>query len=302
MANDLKKHIKYLLDNSHYVMPIPTSVDSCIPKIKEIKAVVLDIYGTMLISSSGDVEKTDLKTSALLKAIYYGNYIIKETINSENLDYILWYYKKTIVKHQNIKKNKETLYPEVDIKAVWNEVIELFVDRKVLIKKHDSSLEKFVVTFEIYSNPVCPMPHLLETITFFKEKQIPLGIVSNAQFYTPYILNYFLKNTLTEDNVEPFDKDICVFSYKHKKGKPDTYLYKLLLPVFLKKYNIKPHEILFVGNDMLKDVYAAQKTGMKTALFAGDKRSLRLREEESLNIKPDIIITDLFQLTKINII
>ena len=29
----------------------------------------------------------------------------------------------------------------------------------------------------------------------------------------------------------------------------------------------------------LKDVYTAKKAGLRTALFAGDNRSLRLREE-----------------------
>ena len=55
---------------------------------------------------------------------------------------------------------------------------------------------------------------------------------------------------------------------------------------------------MFIGNDMLKDIYAAKKAGFKTALFAGDQRSLRLRENkaEVKNVYPDIIITDLRQL------
>ena len=55
---------------------------------------------------------------------------------------------------------------------------------------------------------------------------------------------------------------------------------------------------LYLGNDMLNDIYPAQKVGFKTALFAGDARSLRLREDDPgcKNLSPDIIITDLIQL------
>ena len=55
---------------------------------------------------------------------------------------------------------------------------------------------------------------------------------------------------------------------------------------------------LYIGNDMLNDVAPAQKVGFKTALFAGDARSLRLRRNhpQCKNLSADIVITDLMQL------
>jgi putative hydrolase of the HAD superfamily len=52
---------------------------------------------------------------------------------------------------------------------------------------------------------------------------------------------------------------------------------------------------------MLNDVYCANKAGCQTILFAGDKRSLRMREndERCLAIKPDAVITSLAQLSEI---
>ena len=49
---------------------------------------------------------------------------------------------------------------------------------------------------------------------------------------------------------------------------------------------------------MLKDVYPANHFGMKTALFAGDKRSLKWREDDERckDLLPDLIITSLSQL------
>ena len=66
----------------------------------------------------------------------------------------------------------------------------------------------------------------------------------------------------------------------------------------LGKLGISPAEAVFIGNDMLKDIMPASVTGYKTALFAGDKRSLRLRKDHDAcsNIKPDVIVTNLLDL------
>ena len=66
----------------------------------------------------------------------------------------------------------------------------------------------------------------------------------------------------------------------------------------LEKMGVSAHSVLYVGNDMLNDIYPAKKTGFKTALFAGDARSLRLREKnpKCKDLSADIIITDLIQI------
>jgi putative hydrolase of the HAD superfamily len=52
---------------------------------------------------------------------------------------------------------------------------------------------------------------------------------------------------------------------------------------------------------MLNDILPAQTTGFRTALFAGDKRSLRLRRDNPRcsNLKPDMVLTDLVQLVEL---
>ncbi|MDZ7774545.1 MAG: HAD hydrolase-like protein [Bacteroidales bacterium] len=79
---------------------------------------------------------------------------------------------------------------------------------------------------------------------------------------------------------------------------PDSYLYKSIIPNLKNKYGLEPQEALFIGNDMLNDVYAANKAGFKTALFAGDKRSLRWRKDRIGSLKPDYV-TELQQLNRI---
>jgi putative hydrolase of the HAD superfamily len=49
---------------------------------------------------------------------------------------------------------------------------------------------------------------------------------------------------------------------------------------------------------MLNDIYPARKAGFKTALFAGDQRSLRMRSDDPRcrDLTPDLVVTDLGQL------
>ena len=61
---------------------------------------------------------------------------------------------------------------------------------------------------------------------------------------------------------------------------------------------IAPDETVYVGNDMLNDIGPAHKVGFRTALFAGDARSLRRRENDPVcaGVKPDFIVSHLQQV------
>ncbi|HLR24913.1 MAG TPA: HAD hydrolase-like protein, partial [Fodinibius sp.] len=61
---------------------------------------------------------------------------------------------------------------------------------------------------------------------------------------------------------------------------------------------LQPEEILYVGNDIRKDVQPAKTLGMRTALYVGDRRSLRHQtgELDTDDYRPDLIIDDLRQI------
>jgi putative hydrolase of the HAD superfamily len=66
----------------------------------------------------------------------------------------------------------------------------------------------------------------------------------------------------------------------------------------LSAMGLKPAASLYVGNDMLNDIYPAKQLGFQTALFAGDTRSLRLRPDDPrcANLSADLVLTELSQL------
>ncbi len=194
--------------------------------------------------------------------------------------------------HQN-SKAQGPAYPEVDILEIWGRLLT----KLGLAPMDDNTLAQTAIKFECAVNPVWPMPGLESVLESLHKRGFPLGIVSNAQFYTPIMLENFTGTSL---GALGFQEDLSVWSYKERLGKPSVELFEKLNRSLSAK-GIDPDQTLYVGNDMLNDIWTASQAGLKTALFAGDKRSLRLREsdERCQGLEPDVIITELNQLIHI---
>jgi len=277
----------------------PTDAQANYKKAENIKAVIFDIYGTLIISASGDIMQDSYDASMFSEALSNSGY--KILVPENKLMAIHGIFEKVIVLEKQIAKDSGTPCPELNLVEIWDSTLKK-AEADDLIKSSDfSNIRLFTFLFELKSNQVWPMPGLKETLDDLKTKGYPLGIVSNAQFYTPIIMNYFLYGRVkTDEFIDGFEKDLSVFSYKILKGKPDPSIYEELIEP-LKKRGLKPQDVLYVGNDMLKDIYASSQVGFKTCFFAGDMRAYRLRkdQEQASKTQPDYIITSLEQLKDI---
>lgn len=189
-------------------------------------------------------------------------------------------------------------YPEVEIRKVWKELLAALKNEGLYGGAITAeSIERIAVEYECLANPVWPMPGLKDILEKLAER-LHLGIVSNAQFYTPLLFPALLGETHTELG---FKEDLCFWSYRRLQAKPAAALFIALKDSLEKSYNILPAETLYVGNDLLNDILPAAELGFKTALFAGDRRSLNFREDDprTANTKADIIITSLAQLRSV---
>ena len=254
-----------------------------------IQAVLLDIYGTLLISEAGDIGLISQKTAQSSWAkIFINNKesffpynqikeILKELIQAEHV----------IIK----TRDKSINFPEVDIIQIWHQVYTFLEIETFTIQ----DLVRTALQFEIQTNKIWLMPGTGTLLKSLKEKSIPFGIVSNAQFYTPVFLEYLLGRTLEETG---FTEKLCSWSYRQGRGKPDPEIFSAPLQILAEDYSIAPENVLYIGNDMLNDIFTASEMGLQTALFAGDCRSLRLREDSPKvkGLKADYILTDLQQI------
>lgn len=257
--------IEIIRQHSQPLEPKPTGVEPILKSLDGIRAVVFDIYGTLMISAAGDISLVQENASQ--------NAMEAAGVSDPNA---ATRYHELIAEHQS-RSDKE--FPEVEIRDVWRDLVG-----------ESQDVESTAVKYEVHANPVWPMPNCAAVLEALRERGLKLGIVSNAQFYTRHLFPAFLGGELEELG---FDPELMVFSYQELQGKPSRALYQKLA-TNLKAQGIEPSETLYVGNDMKKDIWPAGLEGFQTALFAGDQRSLRLHPE--LDATPDWVITDLAQL------
>jgi len=275
-------HIRYL---STPLEPRPTDVAPKLDPLSGIRAVLFDVYGTLVISASGDIGLVGERdpTGAFAGALEAAGITVPTTAGPDRLEQAIRVF------HARCKA-AGTEFPEVDILAVWEEVLggEVPASR--------DKLARLAVEYECRVNPVWPMPGLVRLLEDLRRRPLVLGIVSNAQFYTPLMLEGFLGASLADLG---FDAECCAWSYRLLEAKPSTHIYQVALAGLDRVHGITSSEVLYVGNDLRNDIRPASLTGCRTALFAGDARSLRLREDDPrcAGVVPDRVVTALSQLT-----
>jgi putative hydrolase of the HAD superfamily len=265
----------------HPLTPIPTGVAPRLEGMQNLRAMLFDVYGTLLISGSGDIgvsREQSAKEDDLQDLLQ--RYDIDRT--PDDLAAALH---RTIEQDHEEARQRGYDFPEVDIVRVWQTLFGI---------GDLSRLKSFILEYELMVNPVYPMPGLNTLLSTCRARRMPMGIISNAQFYTPNILEWFLKSSLEKSGFNP---RLIFLSYRFGYAKPSMVMFKRAAEE-LSGIGIPVAATLYVGNDMLNDIRPASAVGFKTALFAGDGRSLRLRESDDRcrGRSPDLIVTDLRQL------
>jgi putative hydrolase of the HAD superfamily len=247
----------------------------------KIRAILFDVYGTLFCSAAGDI---GVIAHNMIEGTAAGNVTGQGAALDDlagqygmfGVDMRLWFRDKVTEIHR--AHSAETQWPEVNVEEIWG-------DRELALR------------YELAVNPVYPMPGAAETIAALREAGCVLGIVSNAQFFTPLLFETFF-------NAPPeglgFDPDLLVWSYEMGEAKPSPRLFQTAARALAVK-GIAAAECAFVGNDMLSDMYGAVNAGFQGVLFAGDSRSLKLREDDSRarGLRPFAVIRDLAEMVKI---
>lgn len=265
----------------HPMTPVPTGFEPFGELTDPVKCVLFDVYGTLFISGSGDI---GIAMDRLDQSPALSKLMPEYQIRMSPADLLARYFQAIQDTHGAMKKQGVS-HPEVRIDEIWTRVLKI---------KDQDRIKHFALEFEMLVNPVYPMPHVSDLLNACKAGDIRMGIVSNAQFYTPLIFKLFLGATPPGLG---FDPGLIVYSFQFRRAKPSSALFEAVAAQ-LKTLGIDKKHVLYLGNDMLNDIHGARESGLKTALFAGDRRSLRLRKDDPRckDLKPDVMITELRQL------
>ncbi len=259
-----------------------------------MRAVLFDIYGTLFISGSGDIDTprdADCPSALATAMAAVGLHLTGPP------DVVVTHLRSRIQILHAEGRQRGIQYPEVDLVDVWRTILTDLVTEGVLAPEPPISTELvqlLALQYEARVNPAWPMPGATRCLRHLRTFDLAFGIISNAQFYTRELFPALLGHRA---EAWGFDPALQYYSYEHGVAKPGVELYAMARDT-LQSRGIDPAAVLYVGNDMLNDILPAKRVGFRTALFAGDGRSLRRRQGDPrlAGIVPDVVLTELIEL------
>lgn len=208
-----------------------------------MKAILFDIYETLIMAKPITAEQRNHNLE-----------LLKDTYSLEpELDLINLFKSRIEALHAA----SPFPHPEVDVREVWNEALPNLTDPS-----------QFAADYEEAVHPTQPVPNAGGILLKLHLADIPLGIVSNAQAYTHALLERHLN-----DASSYFDPEISVFSYVHRRAKPDTFLFEAAIAP-LNNRGIPNEAILMIGDSPSNDMAPAKQRGLRTHLIEPGNLSL----------------------------
>jgi putative hydrolase of the HAD superfamily len=175
---------------------------------------------------------------------------------------------------QRVQRESTETHPEVDNLAIFDTLLqEMGCDVPGTFAEEVTQLFRTLsmVHFGLF-------PDTLETLEALKE-HCTLGLVSDAQ-------RVFLEPEITMAGLKPF-LDVVVISSVYGYHKPDTRLFDQAI----EKLGMPREQVLFVGDNVPRDVCGAKAAGLKVALI--DRNGKEPGEDE---LQPDVTLPNLQSL------
>lgn len=210
-----------------------------------IKGIIFDLYGTLI----------DIDTDENLEEIYRG---ISHLLTYNGIDLTPQEVRSRyweLLKLQKTQSREE--HHEMDVVAIW----DAFLKNGGMTD--EAARRSLTVTLSQLFRGISRKRLLLypevKRILASLQPVYRLALVSDAQvcFALPEIRAVGLK--------EYFDPVIISSNFGFRK--PDTRLYQKALS----SMNLDPSEAIFVGNDMYRDIFGAQRAGLKTIFFESNQ-------------------------------
>jgi putative hydrolase of the HAD superfamily len=212
-----------------------------------IKGILFDLYGTLI----------DIETDESMDAIYRGiaHYLTYHGVYRHRWEVRDRYY-------QIMKQQKEILgeeYPEIDVEAIWN----IFLEQEGV--EADPERRKLaLILAQLYPGVKKVLDELRPVYR--------MALASDAQpcYALPEIRAVGLDGYFNP----------IIISAHYGFRKPDKRLTEKALDIM----KLMPAEVIFVGNDMYRDIYGASRLGIKT-IFVDSNQGDKVHE----NVTPDYV-------------
>lgn len=273
--------------------------------LHDIRAVIFDVYGTLIDYRKDEFGDQVARERSLLAAFaaVVERFGLREAFlamsPSAPPERTLADFYHGLIAMEHQKKRKDGVEtPEVAIDRIWGLIVLMLKrrgwDAAAAGIGDDAELARCMAYFyNFHALGRGFYPGVVDALAKLTADNLSLGILSNAQFYTPIDLTLFTRDQgggRYDDHLELFHTDLVFFSYEYGVAKPGMVLFEKLFNL-LYEMQILPSQAVFVGNDLSADIEPAQRIGLRTALFCGDSRTAYLGNDVG-RVIPDIVFTD----------
>jgi len=286
--SDLAEYARRLHEKERRVYErnlVPRSFNHAAGSLKGIRAVIFDVYGTLVNYWRPGFESRERREALLTEAFseITERFAMREVLSKMNpaeppADTLKNFYHGLIALNYEKASGGGAEFPETRVEEVWSLIVTMLkrngYDAAANAPKGGAAdfARYLAYTYNYVSMGRALYPGAAGALKRLKADNIVLGILADGQFYTPLDLTLLLREQSggdIDDCDELFDPDLTFFSYQYGFAKPSEVLYRRLFDA-LYEYHILPSQTLFAGNDLLTDIRPAAAVGMKTALFCGD--------------------------------
>ncbi len=219
-----------------------------------LKGILFDLYGTLI----------DIHTDESLDEIYRGiaHFLTYHGICLHRGEVRDRYW--NVLKQQKDLSKEE--YSEIDVEEIWDTFLKNEGTESTLIRRRLSlTLAQLFrglsrIRLQLYPE----VKRILEEL----RPRYPMGIIADAQ-------PCFALPEMRVLGLEPYFNPV-VISAPHGYRKPDPRLWKEALLAM----NLNISEVVYIGNDMYRDIFGAKKVGIKT-IFVDSNQGTKSYENTS---------------------
>lgn len=215
------------------------------PDFRAFRAVVFDIYGTLLDAQAGGVKPDPAADPRIARAIASFGYEPPPSPSARLRQAV-----------EAAHAASPEPFPEVDLRGLWRDILAL---------PDGTDTSALVIAIETEWHPATWIDGAREMLERLADSGIPIGLLSNAQCNTLPAMGR---------HAELIDPELAILSYRHRIAKPSPALFRMLAERLAKR-GIPASETLYVGNDPLQDMVPARAAGFASALFTGHPASHR---------------------------
>jgi FMN phosphatase YigB (HAD superfamily) len=292
--------------------PEPAKARRHLVRLPGVRAVLWNVYGTLLSIAGGEVWFTHPQPFAMQVALdktvqEFKMWGAMTRRPGQPSDYLAILYEQALLKQKMASSggSRERIL-EVSSELVWAAVIKVLCQKDYQFDAtFYGSLNEFSrkVAFFFHSclqGTAC-FPGAADALLRLKARGLMQGLLADAQPFTPLQLQRGMAVQLPSIRLDDLlDDGLQFLSCEARARKPSERLFRKAQEALAEK-GLAPEEVLHIGSNMTRDLLPARRLGFRTALFAGDKGSLQATPEQLKDSagRPDVLLTDLGQLVEL---